>query len=327
MLPQSLFSQHKHGKWTIAAMEYNVENLFDCKHDTLKDDFDYLPEGKCQWTPSKYWKKLNAVARGIVLGATKDENFLPPDIIGLCEVENDSVLYALTHRSLLKGAGYEYVMTDSPDQRGVDVALLYQPVSFRYEKHYGIRIDTIPGMRKTRDVLYVKGQVRTSEDKLSDMHVFVVHAPSRRGGEVDSRPFRVHVAKRLLQSVDSLRATEPDAKILVMGDFNDYDGDAALELIASNGLTDVSTKPYQIRDGKVKGTYRYRGEWGSLDHIFLSSSLCKNVSQSYIAEHPDLLEEDTRFGGYLPYRFFRGPIVHGGYSDHLPLIVEFSLPD
>lgn len=322
-IPLSIFSQGKHGKWTISVMEYNVENLFDCQHDSLKDDFDYLPEGKCQWTPSKYWRKLNAVARGIVLGATQNEQFTPPDLVGLCEVENDSVLYALTHRSLLKGAGYEYVMTDSPDQRGVDVALLYQPVSFSYEKHYGIRVDTIPGMRKTRDILYVKGRIKVSEDGLADMHVFVVHAPSRRGGETVSRPFRLHVAERLMQSVDSLRAAEPEAKVLIMGDFNDYDGDAALEYIISKGMTDVSTKPYLTKDAKVKGTYRYRGEWGSLDHIFLSKSLCKNISYSRIAAHPDLLEEDTKFGGYIPYRFFRGPVVHGGYSDHLPLLVEF----
>lgn len=306
-------------------MEYNVENLFDCKHDTLKDDFDYLPEGKCQWTPSKYWRKLNAVARGIVLGATENEQFLAPDLVGLCEVENDSVLYALTHRSLLKSAGYEYVMTDSPDQRGVDVALLYQPVKFRYEKHYGVRVDTIPGMRRTRDILYVKGQIHVSDEDLSDIHVFVVHAPSRRGGEAASRPFRMHVAQRLMQSVDSVRTITPDAKILIMGDFNDYDGDAALKHLAANGLTDISTEPYLEQNDNVKGTYRYRGEWGSLDHIFVSDVLCKKISHSRIACHPDLLEEDTRNGGYQPYRFFRGPIVHGGYSDHLPLIVKIDV--
>lgn len=333
-------AERKHGKWTIRVQEYNVENLFDCYHDSLKVDTDFTPDGSYKWTPSKYWKKLNAVARGIVLSSTENGTFVAPDIIGLCEVENDSVLYSLTHKSLLRGAGYEYVMTESPDVRGVDVALLYQPVSFRLVSHYGLRVDTLPEMRPTRDILYVKGEVKaTTKSEVANesaegagalngveytpLHVFVVHAPSRRGGEQMTRKFRLAVANRLLQSVDSIRSTEQDANILVMGDFNDYDGDASLVALDNHGLKDVTTKPYLTEDKTVRGTYRYQGEWGSLDHIFVSEPMLENFQSSRIAYHPDMLSDDEKYGGKMPYRFFRGPIVNGGYSDHLPLIADF----
>lgn len=332
-------AQDKHGKWTIRVMEYNVENLFDCQHDTLKDDFDYLPEGAYRWTRSKYWKKLNSVARGIVLASTENKRFLPPDLIGLCEVENDSVLYSLTHRSLLRGAGYEYVMTSSPDVRGVDVALLYQPVSFRLVSHYGIRIDTIPSMRPTRDILYVKGEVRTTQSSAVDaqeenchhstsslvpLHVFVLHAPSRRGGERATRSYRLAVANRLISSLDSINSVESESRIIVMGDFNDYAGDASLRLLAGHGLTDVSAKPYITEDKHVKGTYRYQGEWGSLDHLLVSETVLGTFVASRVGYHTDMIEDDEKYGGVKPYRFFRGPTMYGGFSDHLPLIVDFS---
>lgn len=167
-----------------------MENLFDTCHDSLKNDTDYLPEGTYKWTRSKYWRKLNAVARGITLSSTDDSKFVLPAIVGLCEVENDSVMHGLTRRSLLRGAGYEYVMTDSPDLRGIDVALMYQPSAFRVDTSYSIRVDTIAGMRPTRDMLYVRGAALCSSDSMLmefpdgifPLHVFVLHAPSRRGG-------------------------------------------------------------------------------------------------------------------------------------------------
>lgn len=335
-------AQSKDGKWTIRVMEYNVENLFDCSHDSLKNDYDYLPEGAYAWTRSKYWRKLNAVARGIVLASTEDGSFLPPDLIGLCEVENDSVLHSLTHRSLLRGAGYEYLMTSSPDARGVDVALLYQPVSFRPVAHHSLRIDTIPGMHQTRDILYVKGEIRVSHDAAAlpataanaadahsaiatvPLHVFVLHAPSRRGGERETRPYRKVVTERLLCSVDSIRGEEHYARIIVMGDFNDYTGDASMDILVGQRLVDVTSAPYITPDSKVKGTYRYQGEWGSLDHVFVSDSVLDAFVSSRIGCHPDLLESDDKYGGVKPYRFFRGPTMHGGYSDHLPLLVNLA---
>lgn len=300
-------------------MEYNVENLFDCLHDTLKEDTEFSAGGAYHWTRSKYRQKLNAVARGIVLAASPNDEFMAPTVIGLCEVENDSVLHDLCHRSPLKGAGYEYVMTESPDVRGIDVALMYQPHAFRLIDHYSLRMDPLPGMRPTRDILYVKGETDSRT-----LHAFVVHAPSRRGGEKSTRPFRMAVMKCLTASLDSIRSGEPDAAILVMGDFNAYEGDTSIEFLSAAGMTDLTSAGYLTPDENIKGTYRFRGEWGCLDHVFVSQSLLQHFRSCRIADHEELLEEDEAYGGFSPRRFFKGTVSTDGYSDHLPLCVEFE---
>ena len=109
----------------LTFVELNCENLFDTRHDSLKNDVEFLPEGSYKWTPYRYWSKLNHLGQEIVA-----QSDLIPDFVAMCEVENDSVMFDLTKRSLLRNAGYEYVMTSSPDERGIDVALLYQPASF-----------------------------------------------------------------------------------------------------------------------------------------------------------------------------------------------------
>ena len=310
-------------------MEYNVENLFDAEHDSLKQDYDFLPEGSYQWTKGKYWRKLNAVARGIILASTVKRNdgsdadvLQIPDIVGLCEVENDSVMTHLVRRSLLRGAGYEYLMTSSPDERGVDVALLYQPVSFRPLSSESLRVDTLPGMKPTRDILYVKGETLDGM-----LHVYVVHAPSRSGGEGMTRHFRTAVVRRLCQSVDSVMTADSDACVVVMGDFNDYTGDESLLYMSKHQLCDITAHGYIKESKRIGGTYRYRGDWGSLDHIFVSPAMLRRFVSSEIASHPELVEEDEKYGGVKPYRFFRGPTIHGGFSDHLPLMAVFSLGD
>lgn len=312
-----LFSQGSGVAFRV--MEYNVENLFDCQHDTLKQDTEFSADGAYHWTRSRYFKKLNNVARGIVLAATHNDEFRVPSVVGLCEVENDSVLHDLCHRSLLRGAGYEYVMTDSPDQRGVDVAFMYQPQAFRLISHYSLRVELLPEMRPTRDILYVKG-----ETNYGILHAFVVHAPSRRGGEKTTRPFRLAVMQRLTASLDSIRKDEPEASILVMGDFNAYEGDASIEYLSASGMTDLSSARYLMPNENVKGTYRYRGEWGCLDHIFVSHSLLQFFRSCKIADNAELLEEDEVYGGVHPRRFFKGTVSADGYSDHLPLCAEFE---
>ena len=300
-------------------MEYNVENLFDCTHDSLKEDRDFTPEGMYSWTRSRYWRKVNAVARAIVLASNSEsDNLHLPDIIGVCEVENDSVLNLLTKASLLKAAGYEYIVTSSPDVRGIDVALLYQPFSFRHIMSYPLRVEPVGDMRPTRDILYVKG-----ETFLGDMHVYIVHTPSRRGGEKVTRVHRRVVINRLTQSVDSVFAADSKARIVVMGDFNDYSSDENLCLLASHRLVEISGGKYLTERKGIGGTYRYRGVWGALDHIFVSEALLESFSSANIGYHPMLVEPDEHYGGVKPYRFILGPVEHGGFSDHLPLIATF----
>lgn len=300
----------------LTFVELNCENLFDCTHDAGKADTEYLPESAKHWTSARYWHKLNMVAQELV--SCSDEHGGIPDLIALCEVENDSVLHALTHRSLLKNAGYQYLMTSSPDQRGIDVALLYQPVSFRPIQHHAIRVNPIEGMRATRDILYVSGETVQGDT----LHVFVVHQPSKFGGEKHSRPFRQAVADRLCVALDSIRTISPHAKVVVAGDFNEDADSPTLQQYEQHGLVNLTAKA--MGTNGVSGTYRYRGEWEHIDHILASVPLAQRVDTAVIHSPLFLLEEDGQYGGYRPLRTYIGPRYHGGFSDHLPLIVRFT---
>jgi endonuclease/exonuclease/phosphatase family metal-dependent hydrolase len=233
-------------------------------------------------------------------------------------VENDSVLHDLTKRSLLRNAGYEYLMTSSPDLRGIDVALLYSPFSFAPVNSYSIRVTPIEGMRPTRDILYVCGEIRSGDT----LHVFVVHAPSRYGGERYSRPFRKVVADCLCQSVDSIRNLSSDAKILIAGDFNDGADSPTLRQICQHDLRNL-TKDARGENG-VRGSYRYQGEWECIDHVLGSTNIYDKVESARIHSPKFLLEDEKLYGGFRPRRTYNGMRYQPGYSDHLPLVVRIK---
>jgi len=317
-------------------VELNCENLFDTVHDSLKNDVEFLPESDYHWTRTRYWRKLNHLSQEIIAlgelfpssseGVADSAIVNPinhdwhlPDLVALCEVENDSAMIALTKRSLLRKAGYEYVMTSSPDERGIDVALMYQPFSFRLLGYHSIRIKRLPDTRPTRDILYAKGMLMNDDT----LHVFVVHAPSRRGGEQASRPYRMQVASQLASSVDSLYALHDRAKIIITGDFNDYDDSPALRYLQNHHLINIS-KDAKGRNG-AKGTYRYHGEWRSLDHMLCSPALLEHRMMCEIGDLPFLLADDEKYGGKKPFRTYLGPKYLGGYSDHLPLVTWFLI--
>lgn len=297
----------------LTFVELNCENLFDYHHDEGKDDTEYLPEATRHWTKQRYWRKLNHIAQELL--SCSDDGI--PDLIALCEVENDSALIDLTKRSLLRNAGYEYLMTNSPDLRGIDVALLYSPFTFAPIRSYSIRVTPVEQMRPTRDILYACGQT-VSGDML---HVFVVHFPSRFGGEKYSRPFRQAAADRLCQSIDSIQAVTSEPKILIAGDFNDDDESLIIKQIEQHDIRNL-TKEASAPKG-VHGTYRYKGQWESIDHILGSPSISNKVGAAFIHAPEFLLEEEKRYGGYRPRRTYNGPRYQPGYSDHLPLVVRF----
>lgn len=299
-------------------VELNCENLFDTQHDSLKHDEEFLPASAAHWTPYRYWRKLNRIGQDILSCGDMDSTQVVPDLVALTEVENDSVLSDLTKRSLLRNADYEYVMTNSPDERGIDVALLYSPFSFGLIGHHAIRITPPKGHRPTRDILYVCGQLITGDT----LHVFVVHAPSRAGGERATRPYRLKVARHLLQAVDSVYARSPHALIVAAGDFNDYSSDPALQLLSAHGLTDVSANS-RGKHG-AGGTYRYHGLWRSLDHIFCNAAVAGLLVECHVNDAPFLLEPDEKYGGMKPRRNYLGPRYLDGFSDHLPLVATFK---
>jgi endonuclease/exonuclease/phosphatase (EEP) superfamily protein YafD len=297
---------------TLTLVELNCENLFDIHHDTLKQDHEFLPDGTRRWTRSRYWHKVNTIGQEI-LSCSDDI----PDLVALVEVENDSVLHALTRRSLLRRAGYDYLMTCSPDIRGLDVAMLYRPSRFAPICYESIQVLTKGEQRPTRDILYIKGRVVTGDT----LHLYIVHAPSRYGGERRTRPYRMQVSHTLSRHINTLGH---QALVAVAGDFNDYADSPSLLHLYQYGLSNITA---EAKGGNgVRGTYRYRGEWHSIDHVLASSCLSAKVDTVYIKDAPFLLEDEEHYGGKRPHRTFQAyRYQRSGFSDHLPLVVRFRL--
>ena len=291
-------------------IELNCENLFDIHHDEGKQDVEFTPEGTRRWTRTRYWRKLNAIGQEIL--SCSEEL---PTLVALIEVENDSAVHDLTRRSLLRNAGYEYLMTSSPDVRGLDVALLYQPTRFRPVCYECLTVPPLEGMRPTRDILYVQGETQRGDT----LHLFIVHAPSRYGGELETRPYRLQVTNVLTTALDTLITKN----VLVAGDFNDYADSPSLVSLEEAGLVNVSANVTGAA-GRAEGTYRYRGEWHSLDHILLSPTLTERMDSIYINDATFLLEPDSTYGGWKPRRTFNGYQYQRGFSDHLPLVLRLN---
>lgn len=313
-------------------VELNCENLFDCQHDSLKNDTEFMPGGAYHWTRTRYWQKLDRIGQTILScgeqqvtnqlsegGVNNGKSWQLPDMVALCEVENDSVLHDLTRRSLLRNARYDYVMTNSPDERGIDVALMYSPYSFRLIGSHSVRVNPVKGMRPTRDILYASGVIASGDT----LHVIVAHLPSRRGGEKFSRPFRMAAATQVAAVLDSIyNNVSAEAKIIVAGDFNDYSNSESLQLLRSKRMVEVS-QGAKGRNG-AEGTYRYQGQWGSLDHILTSRNLADSLTECFVNDAEFLIEHDEKYGGVKPHRNYIGPRYNNGFSDHLPLVARFG---
>ena len=320
-------------------VELNCENLFDYTHDEGKDDMEWTPTSIRHWNKGRYWRKLNNIGQEIIsCGETPSLNrerlrvgeqssgmdrggspptWQLPDMVALCEVENDSVVKDLTKRSMLRNAGYEYLITNSPDLRGIDVALLYAPTSFRLIRSYALRVKPLPGMRPTRDILYACGEIISGDT----LHVFVVHAPSRFGGERQTRPNRRVVGERLMASIDSIRSLHPNPRIIVAGDFNDGDNDALLTYLHSQRLHNISEGA--MGHHGAKATYKYQGRWENIDHILVSNAMVRSFQEVYVHDPEFLTEEDSKYGGRQPHRNYNGMRYQRGFSDHLPLVARF----
>ena len=249
-------------------MFYNVENLFDTFDDTLKNDEEFLPNGDRYWNKSKYYKKLNNIGKVI----TAVGGWEPPEVIGLCEIENRYVLDGITKFSALSKFKYRIIHEESPDQRGIDVALLYQQDKFTPIYFKAIPINFPDASRKTRDILYVKGKT-TKNDTL---HIFVNHWPSRWGGQLNSESKRIFVAGVLKNFVDSIFDSNPKSNIIITGDFNDEPDDKSLleNLLAKKEYTDIkSNELYNLssylQKAKGLGSHKYQGNWGMLDQFIV----------------------------------------------------------
>lgn len=299
-------------------MCYNVENLFDCRDDSLTNDEDFLPEATRHWNQSRYWDKLHAVSR-TVAAAGADR---APDFVALCEVENDSVLHDLTRRSVLRAARYEYLMTSSGDSRGIDVALMYKPTTFRPFAYRSLRLSQmhIPEGRHVRDVLLVSGQLHMGDT----LDIFVCHLPSRLNGR-QAALLRHNVVECICEAVDSVCSERTVPRIVVLGDFNDVAHSHALRpLTEEHGLICITET--------LSGSYRYKGKWEQIDHVYLSAALLHDdVDASALHLSPRgawnfapefLLEPEPLYGGCRPHRTYNGMRYLGGTSDHLPVCFD-----
>jgi len=306
-------------------MFYNCENFFDTFHDSLKMDQEFLPTGKKYWTWKKYVTKQNNVGKVIIAVG----GWQPPDLVGLCEIENQNVLEGLVKYSPIKNFGYKIIHKESPDRRGIDVGLLYLPDRFQpiVEKFFEVKFPFAPNS-KTRDVLYVKGII----GKTDTLHVFINHWPSRWGGQKETEPKRMFVAKMVRSKADSILKINPLSNIVIMGDLNDYPDDKSLleGMRASHDFSHIkSTEIYSLSYLLMlqnKGSHKYHGEWEILDQIMVSGGLLEKKNKIYcttndahIFRKDFLLEKDEKHTGMMPYRTYIGYRYNGGFSDHLPV--------
>lgn len=310
---------------------YNLENLFDTKNDSLVYDDDRTPDGKDQWTPLRYTHKIENMAKVLSEIGSK-ENKTAPDIIGVCEVENLGVLEDLVHHEFLSAFNYGIVHFDSPDERGIDVALLYKkdafvPVNFNSHRLLLFKLD---GKRDyTRDQLIVEGLLDNEQ-----IYFMVNHWPSRSGGEARSRPFRVEAAKLNKRIIDSVRRFNTHAKIISMGDFNDDPIDPSFKKVLkveknSKKLDSTSLYgPMEKLYRKGRGSLAYRDKWNLFDQFYMTSSLINNnPNKGYrywktgIFTPAYLLDPKGRYKGY-PLRTYAGGSYIGGYSDHFPVYLH-----
>ena len=313
-----LFSMGIDAQEHIRFVTYNVENLFDCVDDSLTSDEDFLPSSLRHWTPYRYRAKLQAIARTITtIGGSS-----APDFVALCEVENDSVLSDLTTRSSLRSVGYKYLMTSSLDPRGIDVALLYKPTTFRPFDCRSLRLpsSSLPDGGHVRDILCVSGRLVTGDT----LDILVCHLPSRINGR-KSAYLRRRVVEYMRQTVDSLAAYRATSRVVLMGDFNDEPHNMALRPLLDDGSLVCITDT-------LKGSYRYKGHWEQIDHIILSNTLMGDdrlrlsSRGAWVDAQELLVEPDPLYGGRRPKRTYNGMKYIGGTSDHLPVCfdLEFS---
>lgn len=319
------FGQKKDYKPIIISF-YNLENLYDTVDNTMTSDEEFLPNGPRNYNTAIYFDKLNKLATVISQIGT-EMNPDGPAVLGVAEVENDTVLNDLVHQKLIEKRNYKIVHYDSKDARGVDVGLLYNPMYFSVISSDKLFVQ-LPGGSKdayyTRDILWVKGKLDGEV-----VHIYVNHWPSRTGGEKRSAPARNAAAAVCRHHIDSIAKVEPDAKIVVMGDLNDDPiNESVSKIIGAKARAEDVTRggfynPWTELYKKGNGTLAYQDAWGLFDQIMISYPWLNKAQdglffyQQHIFFREYMVENKGRYKGY-PMRTWDGNTYRGGYSDHFP---------
>ena len=293
----------------LRIVSYNVENLFHPEKDSIKDDGEWTPEGEKHWSYARYNRKVENIARVL----TNIGEWDGVDIVGLQEIENAAVVKKLCYT--LRRNEYDFVHYDSPDRRGIDVALMYKKARVDTLKSEKLKVKSERDGERlvTRDILYVCARI----DKRDTIHFFVCHLPSQRGGKAETE-WKREAAKEVLQkAVDSVFAVYPDAKIIVMGDMNSEELRVKGLQVMGYGLS-VTGYGLQVTG---YGTHKYQGRWEYIDHFYVSEAI-DSVSNAYVYDTEWIQEPDEKYLGLKPKRTYNGFTYQNGYSDHLPVILD-----
>ncbi len=290
-------------------VSYNVENLFSPETDSVNTDTEFTPNSMRHWNRYRYSQKIDHIAQVL----TAIGQWEGVDIVGLCEVEDracvDDLCKALGRRE------YKAVHYDSPDKRGIDVALLYGK-DWEMVAERAIRVD-LGHENSTRDILYVALKKAVEIGKNNDtLHILVCHLPSMSGGAANTQWKRDRAIAAVQATVDSVKSISADAKIVVMGDMN---------AAPQENLTGLKNCMIPLVGRPPYGTEKYHGQWTYLDQFYLTENLQADATVSVFA--PEwLLEEDSRYLGNKPKRTYIGYRYHNGYSDHLPIVLRIAEP-
>jgi len=325
LLGNSVTAQQK--QYTVAVVGfYNVENLFDTINQPNVNDEEFTPTGANLYTPKVYLDKLSKLEQVISDIGTE----VSPDglsVLGLAEIENETVIQDLIKQPKLKTRNYQYVHYNSPDERGIDVGLIYNPKYLKVISSQSLNVplknaDGTP--RHTRDVLYVYGMYNGEP-----MHFFVNHWPSRRGGEEASAPGRALAAQTAKTCIDSIMKDNPNAKVILMGDLNDDPVSPSVEkvLMANGNKEKVKQSglynPWMSYYKDGIGTLAYNDAWNLFDQIIVSEAFLPSkqsgffLHKSNIYKKEFMIQNSGRYKGY-PKRTYDFSVYLGGYSDHFP---------
>ena len=303
---------------------YNIENLFDTINDEATNDDDFLPTSAKRWTTKRYENKLMKLGTVISKIGKDDEDEKAPVLVGLAEVENMQVLSDLvSHKNLIE-ENYSYVHYDSSDERGIDVALLYKSDYFKVESSetYTVYLENDRGLRDyTRDILLVKGQLHEET-----LYIIVNHWPSRRDGADVTESKRLAAASKVNTIIKDIRVKDENAKILVMGDFNDNPNNNSIALMENESQL---FNPFKTVWSHDKGSLNYNFEWNLFDQILFSTNFfdAKNSSLAFdiadVYDDKSLTQYDGKYKGQ-PFRTYVGKKYKGGYSDHFPVFIKLK---
>ncbi len=307
--------------YTIAF--YNIENLFDIENDPLTNDDDFLPTSAKRWTSKRYQNKLKKL--GTVISKIGEENTeISPVIIGLAEVENSRVLTDLVESDNMISDAYSYIHYDSSDERGIDVALLYKSAVFKVEnsKTFSVYLQNEKGEQDyTRDILLVQGKLNNE-----NLNIIVNHWSSRREGEKETEFKRIAGANVVNSIIENLKKKDNNAKIIVMGDFNDNPNNDSVALMETESNL---FNPFKTVWSREKGSLNYNFQWNLFDQILFSTSFFNTNNSALTYKSADVF--NTKFltqyhGKYKgqPFRTYVGKKYKGGYSDHFPVYIQLK---